>query len=952
MTVSHAAAGQPSRHGVREDPGLVRTLLRTRKAPAKDQTHRVSTSAGPRRAGEARVLVRLLGPLDLLTPQGAITLPSRLQQTLLAVLALAPGRVVATDALIDAVWSREPPPTARPALRVHLARLRGVLRGATGSDLIRYRAPGYLLDGGPVDVDAAAFERLTAQGDALTRSGEGATALGLREQALALWRGPAFEGLHDVEVLAQEAFRLEDLRARVEEELLETRLTLGQHRQVVAEAVRLVEQMPLRERRTAQLMVALYRTGRQADALRAAARLRERLADELGLDPGPEVQRLELAVLRHEEDLSWAAHPTVAGGVRTPRTASARQPAPRTGTAQQPAVRALVAERTSGLPPENLLLLRLVAILGGTTIVPVLAAAYGHDEAETARTLSETHRRSGLLAPLDGAVVELQHGALTTALLEPLPEDVVRSLHHRAARAIELVLGEAGLPAAAEHLLSAVPDIPVAEACHLVGRAVDVALRRHEEQDATALCRRALRELDDRQGPPAPRIDLLVRLATAQARLGALDDAEAVWADAVRSARALEDPERFALAVLAHDWTRRAISIESPDRALLAEALEQLGPRRTALRLRVASALLGERTVPGRALPEGALAEEIRGGLSEEEDALAAVAALHAEHVVLRPSPEAARRRGIGGRLLTAAQVLGDAYWLAVADLATLYDLLAEADGPEVARRLAELRMHADSAASARIDWHLAITEATLHRLAGRWAEADMRADAAAVSGAAAGVPDALGAALVHRFLVDFHTGSVAPYAPVLLHQVSSRPANTLAHAAAAVALAEAGAAPEAASAVEAVLDVLQGTPRDESFALCLGLITEAIVRLPDGGAHVSVVRRLLAPYGGQIVVFGQIAAAFGPADRSLALLAAADDDLPEAFDRADSAVTTARRLGSETWEVRCEVDRLRLQLAGGRRPASRLLGKLRSVATTRTLQPCVRDIDALMRLE
>jgi predicted ATPase/DNA-binding SARP family transcriptional activator len=243
----------------------------------------------------ARLEFRILGPLEVL--RGGARLPPlpRKQRALLALLLLSANRVVSADRLVEELWSGGPPPGAPKSLRSYISRLRAFV--AEGALLTR--PPGYLLAIEPDQLDAQRFERLVAEGREALDCGNAVRAAERFRVALALWRGSA---LADVpESFAQpEASRLEELRLEALEERIEADLECGREGELVGELEALVAEQPLRERLWGQLMTALYRAGRQADALAAYRRVRGMLADELGLEPGDELRACEQRILRHE----------------------------------------------------------------------------------------------------------------------------------------------------------------------------------------------------------------------------------------------------------------------------------------------------------------------------------------------------------------------------------------------------------------------------------------------------------------------------------------------------------------------------------------------------------------------------------------------------------------------------------------------------------------------------
>lgn len=248
--------------------------------------------------------------------------PVRLQQrALLALLLLRAGEVVGIDDLVEGLWGSRPPKTAQKALHGHISALRKRL----GAERIETRPPGYRLRLAEDDeLDAHRFERVVATARA---DGPAARSRKLRE-ALALFRGAPLSDFRYDEFAAPEAVRLEELRLTVVEEQIEAELELGRHAEVVPQLERLVVDHPLRERMRAQLMLALYRAGRQADALQAFQEGRTRLVDELGIDPGPALQRLERQILNHDPELAATSPERT---LASARASLPRQPTPLIG---------------------------------------------------------------------------------------------------------------------------------------------------------------------------------------------------------------------------------------------------------------------------------------------------------------------------------------------------------------------------------------------------------------------------------------------------------------------------------------------------------------------------------------------------------------------------------------------------------------------------------------------
>ncbi|HJS26274.1 MAG TPA: BTAD domain-containing putative transcriptional regulator, partial [Actinomycetota bacterium] len=240
---------------------------------------------------------QLLGPLTATNGDGPIAIGGPKQRLVLAHLLLNVNQTVPADQLIDALWGEESPETARGTLQSYVSRLRNVL----GSEAIEGRSPGYRLRAQPEELDTFRFESLLREA---RENGLGPQeALNALDEALGLWRGPALADLAFEPSLLGEIARLEELRLTATEERSATRLDLGQHAEVVAELEAATAAHPLRERLWGQLVLALYRSGRQAEALAAFERARELLADELGIDPSRELQDIHERVLRQDESL-------------------------------------------------------------------------------------------------------------------------------------------------------------------------------------------------------------------------------------------------------------------------------------------------------------------------------------------------------------------------------------------------------------------------------------------------------------------------------------------------------------------------------------------------------------------------------------------------------------------------------------------------------------------------
>ena len=256
-------------------------------------------------AAATRLEFRILGPLEVLRAGVPLGIRARKHRALLALFLLSANRVVSADRLIDELWAGRPPAGAAKTLRSYISRL----RTAVGEEVVRSRAPGYVLEIEPDQLDARRFEHLLSEGRQALARGDAAKAAAFLREGLALWRGSVLADLADEPFAVVEAGRLEELRLVAIEERVEADLERGRHPELVAELEALLTEHPLRERLWAQLMTALYRSGRQAEALAAYQRARTLLADQLGLETGKELQALQQKILRHELEAAPAPTP-------------------------------------------------------------------------------------------------------------------------------------------------------------------------------------------------------------------------------------------------------------------------------------------------------------------------------------------------------------------------------------------------------------------------------------------------------------------------------------------------------------------------------------------------------------------------------------------------------------------------------------------------------------------
>ncbi|WP_326948303.1 tetratricopeptide repeat protein [Amycolatopsis sp. NBC_01307] len=252
---------------------------------------------------------RILGPLEIRDVAGGeLRIPPGRQQTVLATLLVDANRVVSLDQLIEAIWYDDPPATARTQVQICVSRLRRALADAVGPDTLVTRGPGYELLVADGQLDARTFADLVSAAAEQTRAGALEDASRLLDAALALWRGPALSGTGS-RLLEAKASHLEEQRLNALEAHFDLGLRLGRHHQLIGELASQVTANPLRERLRGRLMLALFRAGRQAEALETYRVGRELLVDQLGLEPGDELRRLESAILADDAGLRRSPAP-------------------------------------------------------------------------------------------------------------------------------------------------------------------------------------------------------------------------------------------------------------------------------------------------------------------------------------------------------------------------------------------------------------------------------------------------------------------------------------------------------------------------------------------------------------------------------------------------------------------------------------------------------------------
>jgi DNA-binding SARP family transcriptional activator len=234
-----------------------------------------------------------------------VELAGQRERALLVRLLVSPNQTVSTDRLIDDVWGDAPPDNALRALPVYISRLRKTLRAGGLDGAVVTCAPGYVVRLEAGDLDTARFEELAAAGRRHVAAGDTEAGSVALAEALALWRGPALADVADLSFARAAATRLEEARLAALEDRIDADLSCGRHAEVIGELGALVAAHPLRERLWGQRMLAFYRAGRQAEALRAYQELRGILVEELGVEPSAALVRLETAILRHDTELEW-----------------------------------------------------------------------------------------------------------------------------------------------------------------------------------------------------------------------------------------------------------------------------------------------------------------------------------------------------------------------------------------------------------------------------------------------------------------------------------------------------------------------------------------------------------------------------------------------------------------------------------------------------------------------
>jgi predicted ATPase/DNA-binding SARP family transcriptional activator len=440
----------------------------------------------------------VLGPVTVSTTGGQpVGIPEAKVRALLGVLLVHAGRTVSADRLVDELWGDRPPRNPAGALQTKVSRLRRALASAEpgAEQLVASRAPGYVLGVGTDDVDSGRFAETTA---AAYAAEDPRLKAELLTQALALWKGDAFADLGDVEAVRSAAGQLEEQRLTALEALVETRLELGEHHALTGELTELAARHPLRERLRAVQLRALYQAGRQSEALAVYAEVRRRLADELGVDPGPELAAVHQAILEHDTALRAAPVPRRSGPVdlvapltgligRTEAVSTLRQllaahrlvtltgagGVGKTRLAQE------VASHVAGAFPDGV---RTVGLAGSTDAAEQLGAALGIRE-EGAVSLEDALRSRRLLLLLDNC----EH------IVESAAETVRRIL--AAAPGLSVLATSREPLGLAGETVWTVPPLTQADAEHLfavraAATAPGFAVTEHDAEAVATICRR------------------------------------------------------------------------------------------------------------------------------------------------------------------------------------------------------------------------------------------------------------------------------------------------------------------------------------------------------------------------------------------------------------------------------------------------------------------------------
>ncbi|MGN5634716.1 AfsR/SARP family transcriptional regulator [Streptomyces sp. AC154] len=411
---------------------------------------------------------RVLGPLEVAPPTTTEPVTPRAAKirAVLATLLVRANEVVSVDSLIDELWGENPPRTATTTLQVYISQLRKLLHTVDpeyGREALVTRPPGYALHLDPTHLDLAVFEELHESGRAALLRGDPAAAADLQRRALALWRAPLASDTPHGALLARTAVRLAEVRSAALEQRIRAELQLGRHQALVGELHAAVDEMPMREEFHALLMVALYRTGRQADALRAFAELRHSLVQELAIEPGRQIQQLHQRILAGDPELMRPPSAPAAPPGQEP----AAVPGPRAGLPGRTADRLpsrdpLFTGRVESLDRLGALLRDVpagscVAVTGaagvGKTALAVAAAHELGDVFPDGRVFVELDGQNGVASPAGALAALLRQLGVSGRL--PSQVDELRPLFDALTegRRLLLILDGCGDPAGVRALL-------------------------------------------------------------------------------------------------------------------------------------------------------------------------------------------------------------------------------------------------------------------------------------------------------------------------------------------------------------------------------------------------------------------------------------------------------------------------------------------------------------------
>jgi DNA-binding SARP family transcriptional activator/tetratricopeptide (TPR) repeat protein len=349
---------------------------------------------------------RILGPLEIAVGGERLDLGGSRQQIVIATLLLNAGRLVTTDRLLDAIYGEDLPPTSRSQAQISISSLRRVFGKHDRTGIISTSSQGYIIHLEPGELDAAQFEGLVTAARRAREEHHPKEAVAMYRDALRLWRGPAFEGMES-ELVRAIATRLDEQRITVNEERVDLELDMGRHHELVSELAELVHEHPLRERLRGQLMLALYRCDRAAEALQVYRQTRQIMIDELGLEPGQTLQQLEHAILTSDPSLDLAGdEPVVIPQQQRRRVTPSLLPtdiADFTGRVEQ-----LEEVRAHLLREDE---------EGPGSAVPVLVIVGKGGVGKTALALHAAHRLVGHFA--DGQLFADLHGSMMSQMVGP-----------------------------------------------------------------------------------------------------------------------------------------------------------------------------------------------------------------------------------------------------------------------------------------------------------------------------------------------------------------------------------------------------------------------------------------------------------------------------------------------------------------------------------------------------